>query len=194
MNNIERPKSSYPIPEHAKIVYKGTIFDVYEWDQEMYDGTTQKFEKLKRADTVVVIPVMDDGTILLTEEEQPGRAKYLSSPGGRIDEGEDVLAAAKRELLEETGYEAKEYILWDSIQPVGKVDWAIYTFIAKGLTKVGELNLDAGEKISLKPVNFEEFMQIAKSPTFGEKSTIAKVYEALLDPNKMTDLRALLSP
>ena len=73
--------------------------------------------------------------IILIEEEQPGSDLVIGIPGGRIDEGEEVLEAAKRELLEETGYEADKFILWDVQQVVNKIDWVIYTFIAKGLRK-----------------------------------------------------------
>lgn len=50
--------------------------------------------------TFVVFPVLPDGRILLTEQEQPGREPFIGACGGRIDEGEDALTAAKRELLE----------------------------------------------------------------------------------------------
>ncbi len=192
--NIERPKSKLPIPDHAKKVFEGTIFNVYSWEQEMFDGSTQTFEKIERPDTVIVIPVMDDGTILLTEEEQPGREKYFSSPGGRIDREENVLEAAKRELLEETGYEAKEYILWDAEQPLGKIEWAIFTFIAKGLKRIKEPHLDAGEKIALKHVSFEEFLDYITNPDTGDKGTMSKVYQAIQDPKKMDKLKKLFKP
>ena len=45
------------MPEHAKKVFSGVMFDVYQWEQEMYDGSTATFEKLTRPDTAQVIPV-----------------------------------------------------------------------------------------------------------------------------------------
>src|SRR3989344_2633944 len=120
---IPRPISKQPIPDNATIVFKGKIFDVYQWEQEMYDGTKSIFEKVRRPDTVVIYPVLDDGTILLTEQTQPGREEFIDAPGGRVDEGEDILESAKRELLEEIGYTAREFILWEAIYPVTKMEW-----------------------------------------------------------------------
>src|SRR3990167_320504 len=149
---IKRPKSKQPIPDNAKKVFEGVLFDVYQWEQELFDGTKTTFEKLKRPDTVVVFPVLDNGKIILTKQKQPGKESFIGATGGRVDKGEDVLEAAKRELLEESGYTASKFILWDARHPTSKIDWVVYTFIAKGLKKVANINLDAGEKISLKPV------------------------------------------
>ncbi len=188
-----RPESIQPIPPNATKVFKGKIFDVYQWDQEMYDGTKQIFEKLKRPDTVVVFAVMDDGKIMLTEQEQPGKAPFIGAAGGRMDEGEDVLTAAKRELLEETGYEASEFVLWKAQHPTSKIDWVVYYFIAKGLKKVSDQNLDAGEKIKLKFVDFEELPKIVASDNFSEKEIIVDFLKAELDPNKKEELKKLFS-
>src|SRR6187551_1248303 len=141
--NIQRPISKQPIPDHAQKVFKGQVFDVYQWEQEQYDGSKRTFEKVKRPDTVIVFPVLPNGKILLTEQEQPGKDPFIAATGGRVDEGEDILTAAKRELLEESGYEAEEFILWDAQHPQSKIDWVVYTFIAKGLKKVADLHLDA---------------------------------------------------
>ncbi|MFH1089680.1 MAG: NUDIX hydrolase [Candidatus Uhrbacteria bacterium] len=191
---IIRPPSKQPIPDHAKKVFDGVLFDVYQWEQELFDGTKTTFEKIKRPDTVVVFPVMDDGRIVLTEQEQPGKEPFIGTTGGQVDEGEDILAAAKRELLEESGYEASGFVLWDVRHPATKIDWVIYTFVAKGLKKVADLNLDAGEKIKLKPVEFEEFLKIALDKKFVEKEITSKIYEAKLDPKKMAELRQLFKP
>ena len=188
---ILRPLSKQPIPPHAKKVFSGVMFDVYQWEQKMFDGTKAIFEKVKRPDTAVVLLVMDDGKILLIEQEQPGKDTLVCVPGGRIEEGEDILEAAKRELLEETGYEAAEFILWDAQQPSSKVEWAIYTFIAKGGKKVTKMELDAGERINLKFVTFEEFLDIAVSKNFEDKQIMEKVYEAMLDPVKKEELQKL---
>lgn len=194
--SIERPKSRQPIPDNAKRVFQGVVFDVYQWEQEMYDGTKRTFEKLKRPDTVVVFGVLPDGKILLTEQEQPGKKMFVGATGGRVDEGEDILSAAKRELLEETGYKAEEFILWDSQHPLSKMDWAVYTFIAKGLKKVADLKLDGGEKIKLKPSTLDELMEIATKghQDFYEKEVIVKFFEAKLDPNKRQELERLFKP
>ena len=191
---ITRPKSKQPIPDNAKKVFGGVLFDVYQWEQELFDGTKTLFEKLKRPDTVVVFPVLDDGKILLTEQEQPGKEPFVGTTGGRVDKGEDILEAAKRELLEESGYEASAFVLWDAQHPTSKIDWVVYTFIAKGLKKVSDMNLDAGEKITLKPVSLDEFIDIAISKNFGEKEIIPKLYEAKLYPEKKKELMKLFNP
>jgi len=173
--NILRPKSQQPIPDDAKKVFKGVMFDVYQWEQELFDGTKTTFEKLKRPDTVVVFAVLPDGKILLTEQEQPGKDSFIGATGGRVDEGEDILTAAKRELLEESGYEASEFVLWDAQHPTSKIDWVVYTFVAKGLKKVSDIHLDAGEKIKLKSVTLDELIEIGITERFSEKEIIPKL-------------------
>ncbi len=165
-----------------------------QWEQELFDGTMTTFEKLTRPDTVVVFPTLPDGKILLTEQEQPGKEPFVGAAGGRVDPGEEILAGAKRELLEETGYEAEEFILWNATHPASKIDWVVYTFIAKGLKKVADLNLDGGEKIILKPVTFDEFLEISTSPIFSEKEVLPELFEAKMCLNKKEKLRKLFDP
>ena len=190
---ITRPTSKQPIPPTAKRVFKGVMFEVYQWEQEMFDGTKATFEKLKRPDTVVVFPVLPDGRIILTEQEQPGKGPFIAATGGRVDEGEEVLAAAQRELREESGYEADEFILWQAEHPASKIDWVIYTFIAKGLRKVADQELDAGEIIKLKLVSFDELLALAADEKFSETQVTIKILETKLDPKKMLELRQLFN-
>lgn len=194
---IDRPISSQPLPDDAQLVFKGVLFDVYQWQQRMFDGTTATFEKLKRPDTVIVFAVLDDDRILLTKQEQPGKQPFIGAAGGRVDEGEDILTAVKRELLEETGYEADDWTLWHSEQPISKIEWASYVFIAKKVRKVAELNLDSGEKIELMPVMFDELITIGTSSKlsagFYEKEIVHHLYEAKLDPAKYETLKKLFS-
>ena len=191
--NIKRPQSKQPLPDNAKRVFKGAIFDVYQWEVDGYDGTKHTFEKLKRPDTVMVIPITEDGEIILTKQEQPGKKPFVGSAGGRVDEGEDALEAAKRELLEETGYKANEWILFDAIQPVSKIEWAVYTFIAKGCKKVAEQNLDGAEKIELLYVSFDKFVEMVLHDKFGDLELKVRFLDAKLNPDKFAKIKKLIT-
>jgi ADP-ribose pyrophosphatase len=180
------------IPETAKKVFTGEIFDVYQWEQEMYDGSNKTFEHIKRADTVIVIPVTEDGKIIICEQEQPDRDPYLSMISGRVDPGEEPLEAAKRELLEETGYEASEITLFDEYHPHIKLGWTVYTYLAKGCKKVAEQNLDGGEKIELKFVSFDELIELLASKQLPDIHLTVKTLEAKLYPQKMNELKKFL--
>jgi len=148
------------MPENAKRVFKGDIFEVFEWEQEMFDGSVETFEKLKRPDTANILAFTDDGKIIVIDEQQPGKETFFGLPGGRIEEGEEPAFAAKRELLEETGYACDSIELWHSVQLIHKIDWTIYFFVAKGCKKVAEQKLDAGEKIEVKLMELEEFLEM----------------------------------
>lgn len=194
--HIERPKSKQPIPENAKRVFKGVIFDIYQWEQEMFDGTKAIFERAKRQDSVTVFSVFPDGRILLNKEEQPGKPPFVAAPGGRVDEGENLLDAAKRELLEESGYQAKEFIFWFGQNITPKVDWNVYIFIAKGLKKVADLRLDAGEKVEPFPVTLNELidMQFLEHINSREQEIVLKLFEAKYNPEKKKELEELFKP
>lgn len=175
---IKRPISRQPLPKHAKRVFKGILFGVYQWRQKMFDGTFRTFEKLKRADSVMVLPVTKDRRIILAEQKQPGKKPFISLVGGVVGENEDILEAAKRELLEETGYGSDEFILFYSTQPMSKIEWAVYTFIAKNCKKVASPNLDSGEKIRLRFVNFDEFTHLVSEGLFKELEITLKILKA----------------
>ncbi len=148
-----------PIPPQATMVFKGKIFEVWQWEQELFDGTTATFERLRRPNTAQVIAVVDD-KILIVDQEQPDSIHFTSIPGGRCDEGEDPLLAAKRELLEETGYSSDDWVLFREENPVGKIEWTIYTYVARNCRKVREPELDAGERMSSRLVSFDEFIAL----------------------------------
>ena len=158
---FKRPESRQPLPKKSKKVFEGVVFDVYQWKQEMYDGSFEVFEKLVRPDTVQVIPVTTDKRIIVVEVMQPGKKTVIRVPSGRVDAGEDIENAARRELIEETGYNAAKLVLWESFQPMSKVEWAIYTFIGKGCYKIGKPKKDKGEKIKkLLKISFDKFVDL----------------------------------
>lgn len=151
-----RPRT---IPKHAKRVFHGAVFDVYQWRQRMFDGSTQTFERARRADSVTIVPVTKRGTILLSRERQPGKPPFVGVPGGIVDGNETPREAARRELLEETGYSAARLIPWFSYQAGSRIDWTIHLFVARGCEKVRPQHLDAGEHITVREVTFPAFLR-----------------------------------
>jgi ADP-ribose pyrophosphatase len=180
------------IPDHAKKAFEGKIFDVYQWDQELFDGSKAVFESLKRSETVTVIPVTEDGKIIFIEEEQPQIPLHLKNIAGKVDPGETPEEAARRELLEETGYEAKELKLWYVENPIYKIDWTVYTYVASGCRNTDIQNLEAGERITPILLSFEEFIEKSTAEDFSNLALKVKVLEAKLDPQKMGSLKKLL--
>lgn len=158
------PKDARLVPKEAELVFKGQIFDVYHWQQQMFDGSNQTFEMLKRPDTIKVLAVKDDKVVIL-DQEQPGHDSFLDLPGGRHDyEQEDELAAAKRETLEETGMTFKNWRLVSVEQPHSKIDWLVYLFLATGFETQQEQKLDSGEKIKVEMVSFDDLKHLVNDP------------------------------
>ena len=189
---IKRPQSRQPIPPHAKRVFKGVLFDVYQWEQEMFDGNIKTFEKIKRVDTVGILPITAQGKIILSRERQPGTEPFIGCIGGRMDEGEDPLLAAKRELAEEAGIEAREWKLWFSCQPSTKIDWAVYSFIVKDLKRLKIQDLDSGEKIELIEVGFDEFVnKIVTQDNYRDFEIAIRILQEKNDSKKFRELRGL---
>jgi ADP-ribose pyrophosphatase len=143
------------------------IFTVKKVKSKAYDGTMGTFIKVSPADWVTVIPELNENEFIMVRQYRHGSAALTDEfPAGVIDRGENPIDAARRELREETGYEAQEMI------PLGKINPnpafmtnTSYTFLARGLTLMGEQELDEHERIKSFPVSksyIEENMGLDK--------------------------------
>lgn len=183
------------IPKEAKKVFDGIIFDTYQWEQELYDGSYATFERLDRADTALVYAMNEKGEILLARQQQPGGLEQLSGLGGRMEPGESPEEAVKRELLEESGYVADDYKLWFEWEPLEKIDWTVYIFVAKNAKKVQEPELEPGEKIDLKWATFDELVNnLIYKEDFRDFEIVLRILRDKNDPKKFVELKKLFSP
>jgi len=180
------PADAILIPDSAECVYQGRIFGVYQWQQELYDGTQATFEMLKRPDTTNVICV-DGEKVIIINDEQPNRASLKTFPGGRVDpEDIDILSSAQREVREEIGYRFQNWRLLQVAQPVRKIEWFTYLWLAWDVTDQQEPHHDAGEKISLEVVSFDQLKQLVTSRT-GYLGEVLPLFESL---ESLADLQA----
>lgn len=161
MTKRDLPEYARLVPKNATKVFEGIIFDVYQWEQELFDGSYHTFEMLKRPDTVLIIALDENDQIVALREHQPSLpVREMRMPGGRVDPTDKtVLAAAQREMHEETGLSFGEWKLVEMVQPESKIEWFIYVYIARDITSRDEPHLDPGEEIEVNRVGYEEFRE-----------------------------------
>ena len=167
------PHDAILIPNHAERAFKGVIFDVYQWSQDMFDGSTATFEMLKRPDTVICLAIKDD-TIIFIREQQPGRPEHICLPGGRVDAGETWQAAMERECAEEIGLKFKNWRLIDVRQPVAKMEWFVALYLAERA-----VNHESGEKITSIPMTFEEAKKYATTAASPLDDHLRELFESV---------------
>ncbi|MEK7571963.1 MAG: NUDIX domain-containing protein [Patescibacteria group bacterium] len=179
------------VPEEAKKVFAGKIFDVYHWEQEMFDGSHETFEMLKRPNTIEIIAAQGD-KILLSKQSQPNHHNYYSLFGGRGEPDEAPETTAKRELLEESGLQSNDWELLKVFEPYHKIDWQIFLYVARNCKKVAEQQLDAGEKIETIEMSFEEFVELVISEKYWGNELAFDILKMKLDKKKLEDFRRKL--
>lgn len=178
------------LPNNAKKVFAGVMFDVYQWDQKQFDDSSKTFEAVKRKPSVQIIAVTKNKKIALLEEEQPHQGKFLSLPGG-ICEAERPEEDAKRELLEETGFVSDNVFLWKKTGFSAKVIWDNNYFIAKNCEKTSEVNFDSGEKIKVFLLGFDDFIKKVISDEFRNKEFSFMILK-MIHEQKIAEFKDLL--
>lgn len=188
---MEKSQKQALIPEHAELVFEWVRTKIYQWDQEMYDGSIARFERTRFLDGAFVIPVLKNGKILLTKQEQPARTPFISLPGGGIEiEDDSPLISAQRELLEETWAKSHNWSEFFHFTGTNNVVSNVYYYIARDCEIVAPIMADAGEKISLFEVDFDEFLELSSNEEFHHHWNLLPImYEARLKKDVYEDLK-----
>lgn len=151
-----------------KTVFKTPIFSVNSQHSVGPDGKTEgDYIVLDAPDWVVVIP--DDGeNFLMVKQWRHGEHKVsIEFPGGVMDKGETPIEAAKRELLEETGCNAKNLTKLGTMNPNPAImSNHVHIFLAENLEMTGVQNLDADEFVDYLKVNKKELIKNITNPEF----------------------------
>jgi ADP-ribose pyrophosphatase len=120
------------------------------------------------------VPLFEDGRILLERQYRyPSAREFIEVPAGKLERGEPHLDTAKRELLEETGYTARDWSRLGVIHTaIAYTDEAIEIFLAKDLS-LGERKLDAGEFLETIIVGFDEAIAMIRDGRITDAKTVA---------------------
>jgi ADP-ribose pyrophosphatase len=127
-------------------ILKGSFLHAMRDTVGLPDGTQATREYVIHPGAVMIVAQCDDGSLVLERQYRyPVQAVMVEFPAGKLDPGEDSLACAQRELLEETGYSAREWARAGVLHPVISYSTEfIDIWFARGLT-LGTRKLDAGE-------------------------------------------------
>lgn len=157
----------------GRVLARGSFLEVRRDDVRLPDGASATREYVVHPGAVMIVPLLDDGRLVLERQfRYPVARVLLEFPAGKIDAGEATLACAQRELLEETGYRAREWACAGVLHnaPAYSTE-GIEIWFARGLS-AGDRRLDDGEFIELCLLTEGELERRAAAGELSDMKTL----------------------
>jgi ADP-ribose pyrophosphatase len=160
-------------PVGGQVLAKGNFLELRRDHVRLPDGAAATREYVVHPGAVAIVPLLDDGRLVLERQfRYPVGKVLLEIPAGKIDPGESQLACAQRELLEETGYLAREWAYAGVVHNAAAYSTeGIEIWFARGLS-AGVQRLDAGEFIELCLLTEAEFERLAAAGEISDVKTL----------------------
>jgi len=164
--NVTKKKLGQAKVFKSKLAYKGNVFSVYTEDVLEPNGIRSERDVIRHSGSVVILAVDEtlepsDPLVLIERQYRHAAGQYLLElPAGRIDQGETALHAAKRELIEETGYRASK---WSKLvryyASPGFLGESMQVFLAQGI-RAGVAEPEADESIEVHMVPLSKMLEL----------------------------------
>ena len=172
-------KKLYENTLNSTEIYTGRVFKIIKDDVELSDGYKTTREVVCHNGGVVIASEIDDKIVMVKQFRYPIKEAIYELPAGKLDkQNEEVLDAAKRELEEETGYQAKT---WESLGFVwttpGFCTEKLYLFKAKDLTFKGQ-HPDKGEILNYELIEKNKVFNMIKTGEINDSKTISALMRA----------------
>jgi ADP-ribose pyrophosphatase len=160
----------------SRTIYEGAIFGIRRDEVIEPSGVRTTREVITHPGSVVVLPILPDGRILMIRQYRHAARQYLwELVAGRIDAGESPRKAAARELIEETGYRAKRFRIFLDVFPTpGFLEERMFILLAEGLT-AGVAEPEDDEKIISRAYNRTQLEEMIRSGKLRDAKSIAGI-------------------
>ena len=157
-----------------KLVYKDRLISVYE--KSYRRSGSKSFVQIDERDAVVVVPLLDNGKIVLERQFRPAIGRWLYElPAGHVDSGEEYVKTARRELREETGYRAGRLKrLFTAYPAPGIITQRQVYFLAENLVS-GDTELEDDERIKIFEYTLNELLRMIRGGRIIDNKTIAGI-------------------
>jgi len=161
----------------SKPVYDGKMLKVREDEIRLPDGKHARREWVDHPGAVIILAQLDDGQVVLERQfRYPVRRHLIELPAGKIELGEDPFVTAKRELLEETGYVAKDWTHIFTTHPcIGYSTERIEFYQARGLT-LQQRQLDDGEFLDVFTLPLKDALELVDDGEITDIKTITGLF------------------
>ena len=158
-------------------VYEGRLLHVHRDEVRLPDGNTSVREYIKHPGAVVVLPLTDAGEIILERQHRyPLGRDFIELPAGKIDPGEATIECARRELLEETGYVARDWRYVTTVYPcIGYADERLVYYLASGLEYHGHQR-DVDEFLEVFSVPLDKALEMIRTGEISETKTVVGLF------------------
>jgi len=163
----------------ASTIFQGKVINLKLVDVKLPDGKVVQQEFIQHKEVASVVPLTRDGQLLMIRQYRNAVGSLLlEMPSGRIEPGEKPEEAARRELQEETGYEAGQLTKLLSFFPVpGFCDMLVHVFLARELTYRGQ-NLDDTEFIEVLKIPLAQAVQMVWSGEIRDNTSATGILAA----------------
>jgi len=158
-------------------LYNGKLFDVVLEKVTLPNGVIKDREIVRHPGAAAMVPLLDDGKVILVRQYRHAVGKFLLEiPAGTLEPDEGPMECARRELVEETGYEAENLAKLAEILPApGYTDEHIHIFLATRLTSA-EQKLQDDEVLQVQPTPLDTALDMIRQGKIQDAKTIIGLF------------------